>query len=192
MRIDLGGIGALYPMPVVIVGAMDGDRENFATIAHVGILNFGQPQYISIGLHKSHRSNDCIKAAKAFSVCLPSQEMVVETDHVGIVSGKGEDKSKVFGTFFSEARNAPMVKECPVCMDCRLHEVLDYGTHEVFVGEVLHTYADEEVLTDGKVDVAKLRPMLFDMGSKQYWSLGPPIAKCWDVGRGYRPKEKRQ
>jgi flavin reductase (DIM6/NTAB) family NADH-FMN oxidoreductase RutF len=188
VRVDLGGIGALYPMPVVIVGAMDGGRENFATVAHVGIFNYGQPQFISIGLHKSHHTNQCIKAAKAFSVCVPSEDMHVETDHVGIVSGKREDKSKVFGAFFSEQRNAPMAKECPVCMDCRLHETLDYQTHEIFVGEILHTYADDRVLTDGRIDLAKLRPLLFDMGSKQYWSLGGPIAKCWDVGRKYKSK----
>jgi len=185
----LGGICALYPMPVVIVGAMDGDRENFATIAHVGIFNYGQPQFISIGLHKSHHSNECIKRSQAFSVCLPTEDMVVETDHVGIVSGKREDKSKVFTTFFSEAKNAPMVKECPVCMDCRLHEVLDYKTHEVLVGEILSTFAEESVLTEGRIDMRKLRPLLFDMGSKQYWGLGQPIGKCWDVGRGYRAKE---
>ncbi|MCU0861676.1 MAG: flavin reductase family protein [Methanomassiliicoccales archaeon] len=183
---DLGGLGALYPMPVVIVGAMDGERANYAAVAHVGILNYGQPQHLSIGLHKSHRTNHCIKATGAFSICMPSEDLVVRTDYAGIASGKREDKSKLFSTFFSPQGKAPMAQECPVCMDCGLHDVLDYGTHEIFVGEVLHTYADDSVLTDGHIDIGKLRPMLFDMGSKQYWSLGRPIAKCWEVGRGFK------
>jgi len=44
------------------------------------------------------------------------------------------------------------------------------------------------VLTDGRIDLAKLRPMLFEMGSKQYWSVGRPIAKCWDVGKRFKSK----
>ena len=50
------------------------------------------------------------------------------------------------------------------------------------------TYAEVEVLTNGVVDVAKLRPLLFDMASKKYWSLGEPVAKCWSVGKEFEPK----
>ena len=185
---ELGKVCALYPMPVVIVGANDGDRVDYTTVAHVGILNFGQPQYISVGLSKSHHINSCIRKAKSFSVCLPSEEMVVETDYCGIASGHKTDKSKVFKAFYSEKPNAPMVTGCKVCMDCRLHDTLDYNSHEIFVGEILATHADEKVLTDGRIDLAKLRPMLFEMGSKQYWSVGQPIAKCWDVGKRFKSK----
>jgi flavin reductase (DIM6/NTAB) family NADH-FMN oxidoreductase RutF len=188
MKESLGSTCALYPMPVVIVGARDKEKENYTTVAHVGILNLGQPQYISIGLHKSHHINDCIKRSKAFSVCLPSEDMVVETDYCGIASGNETDKSKVFKAFYSEKRNAPMVEGCPVCMDCNLHDVMDFKSHEIFIGGILATYADKSVLTEGHIDLMKLRPMLFDMGSKQYWTVGRPIAKCWDIGKSYRSK----
>jgi flavin reductase (DIM6/NTAB) family NADH-FMN oxidoreductase RutF len=189
LRKELGKVNALYPMPVVIVGTWDEDRENYVTIAHVGIFNSGQPQYISIGLNKAHHTNDCIRKSKAFSVCLPSVDMVESTDYVGLVSGRKTDKSKVYDSFYSEKRNSPMIDGCSVCMDCRLHEVLDYRTHDIFVGEILATYAEESVLTEGHIDIAKLRPMLFDMGSKQYWSLGKPIAKAWDIGKKFKPKK---
>jgi flavin reductase (DIM6/NTAB) family NADH-FMN oxidoreductase RutF len=188
MRKHLGSICALYPMPVVIVGAKDGDKENYTTVAHVGILNVGKPQYISIGLNKAHHINNCIKKAKAFSICLPNEDMVVETDYCGITSGNKTDKSNVFKAFYSEKPNAPMIEGCPVCMDCNLHDVLDFKTHEIFIGGILSTYAEDSVLTDGHIDMKKLRPMLFEMGSKQYWTVGEPIAKCWDVGKGYNSK----
>jgi len=60
-------------------------------------------------------------------------------------------------------------------------------THDLFVGEVVGTYADVNVLTNGIVDIAKLKPLLFDMASKKYWSLGEPVAKCWSVGKEYSP-----
>jgi hypothetical protein len=56
------------------------------------------------------------------------------------------------------------------------------------VGEVVGTYADVEVLTNGVVDIAKLRPLLFDMASRKYWSLGDPVAKCWSVGKEFVPE----
>lgn len=175
-------------MPVVIVGVRDGEKENYSVVAHVGIMNFGEPQFITIGLHKSHHSIDCIKRSEGFSVCIPSEDLVLATDYVGLASGKSVDKSRVFKAFYSEERNAPMVEGCPVCMDCRVHDVLDFKTHDVFVGEILATYAEDSVLTDGHIDIAKARPMLFEMGSKHYWSIGQPIARCWDVGKAYTPE----
>ena len=71
-------------------------------------------------------------------------------------------------------------------MECRLDRIIDFPTHDVFIGEIVQTYADELVLSDKKVDVSKLKPLLFDMSSKKYWSLGGEIAKCWNVGKGLK------
>lgn len=76
-----------------------------------------------------------------------------------------------------------MIRRCPVNMELRLHDVMDFETHDIFVGEVVQTYVDEGVLTDGKIDIAKTRPLLFDMASKKYWSLGPAVGDCWSAGK---------
>jgi flavin reductase (DIM6/NTAB) family NADH-FMN oxidoreductase RutF len=78
-----------------------------------------------------------------------------------------------------------MIQECKVTMECRLIETVRLATHDLFVGEVVGTYADREVLTNGAVDIAKLKPLLFDMASKKYWGLGEPVAKCWSVGAAF-------
>lgn len=93
----------------------------------------------------------------------------------------------VFETFFGELKTAPLIKNCPVAMECRLVETIDVKTHDVFVGEIVATWADPAVLTDGRIDLAKVRPLLFDMSSVEYWSLGAPVARCWDVGKKYAP-----
>jgi len=77
-----------------------------------------------------------------------------------------------------------------VNMELRLHDVLDFSTHDIFIGELVQTYADESVLTSGKIDVAKLRPLLFDMASVKYWRLGPSIGDCWNIGKSLKKAEK--
>ena len=99
-----------------------------------------------------------------------------------MVSGKKEDKSRLFELFYGELDTAPMIQECKVTMECKLIDHVKLPTHDLFVGEVVGTYADVDVLTNGVVDIAKLRPLLFDMASKKYWGLGEPVAKCWSVG----------
>ena len=64
----------------------------------------------------------------------------------------------------------------------------NYFTHDLFIGEIVETYADESVLTDGKVDLAKLKPLLFDMSSVKYWSVGNVVAGCWNVGKQLKKK----
>lgn len=173
-------------MPVTIVGADVNRKPNFAVVAHVGILNFSKPQYLSIGLSKTHYTNIGIRENGTFSICIPSDDMAVQTDYVGITSGNKTDKSNVFKAFYGSLKTAPMVEECPVCMECKLHQTLDFKTHDVFIGELIATHCNEAVLVNDNIDQKRVRPMLFDMGSKQYWKLGEPIAKCWDVGKKFK------
>ena len=183
MKKQLGGINVLYPTPTTILGAIVKDKPNFITIAHIGIVNHAKPYLISFSLAKPHHTNTGIKENKAFSVNIPSEDLVVETDYVGLVSGKKTDKSDLFEIFYGELENAPMIKECPLNMECRLYDTYDTPTHDLFIGEIVETYADESVLAEGKVDLAKLKPLLFDMSSVKYWSVGEVVAGAWNVGK---------
>ena len=64
----------------------------------------------------------------------------------------------------------------------RLYDVYDFPKYDLFIGEIVETHVEESVLTDGKVDITKVRPLLFDMASKRYWSLGQDLAGCWYEG----------
>ena len=188
MKKKLDGINVLYPTPTTIVGAMVDAKPNFLTIAHIGIVNHAKPHLISISLGKMHYTNAGIKANKAFSVNIPSESLATETDYVGIVSGKKSDKSDVFEIFNGELDNAPMIRACPLNMECRLYDTYDTPTHDLFIGEIVQTYADEAVLSNGKVDITKVKPLLFDMSSIKYWSLGDAVANCWNVGKKLKKK----
>lgn len=182
----IGPVNALYPMPTTLVGATVGGKPNFLTVAHVGILNHGTPQYLSIGLGKAHYSNAGIHANGTFSICLPSEDLMAETDYCGIVTGKKTDKAALFDIFFGILETAPMIRQCPVNMELKLHDVLDFSTHDVFIGELVQTYADDQVMADGKIDIARLRPLLFDMASVKYWRLGPSVGDCWKTGKSLK------
>lgn len=180
MKIKKKALNALYPTPTVIVGANVNGKPNFITIAHIGIMTL---KTVSLGINKIHYTNSGIKENNGFSINIPSESLVVETDYCGIASGKNSDKSKLFKVFYGELPNTPMIDECLVNMECRLLNVIDMSSHEVFVGEVVNTYADESVITEEQIDISKIKPLLFDMSSKKYWSLGSEVAKCWSIGK---------
>jgi len=184
----LGGINVLYPTPTTIVGAIVEGKPNFITIAHIGIVNHAKPFMISLSMGKPHYTNAGIKENKAFSVNIPSEDSVIATDYVGLVSGKKTDKSDVFDIFYGRLETAPMIRECPLNMECKLFDVYDTPTHDLFIGEIVETYAEESVLKDGKVDLGSVKPLLFDMSSVRYWSIGQTVAKCWNVGKKMKQK----
>ena len=112
-----------YPTPTTIVGAIVEGKPNFITIAHIGIVNHAKPYLISLSMGKAHYTNTGIKESKAFSVNIPSEDLVVATDYVGLVSGKKTDKSGVFDVFYGKLEKAPMITECPINMACKLYDI---------------------------------------------------------------------
>jgi flavin reductase (DIM6/NTAB) family NADH-FMN oxidoreductase RutF len=104
------------------------------------------------------------------------------------MSGKKTDKSSVFEVFYGNLENAPMITECPLNMECTLYDVYDTPTHDLFIGEIVETYADDAVLKDNKVDLELVKPLLFDMSSIKYWSIGKPVAGCWNIGKQLKKK----
>jgi flavin reductase (DIM6/NTAB) family NADH-FMN oxidoreductase RutF len=179
MKKEMGPMMGLYPMLVILVGALVDGKPNYATIAHVGIIDF---THLSVSMGKSHYTNAGIKANRTFSVNLPSQAMVKETDHCGLVSGKKEDKSGIFKTFFGSLETAPMIEECPLNMECKLIQTIDMERHDVFIGEIVQTYFDENCLDSGKPDFEKIAPVLFSPAA-HYFRLGERFASAWSVGK---------
>jgi flavin reductase (DIM6/NTAB) family NADH-FMN oxidoreductase RutF len=180
LKVELGAKNLLYPMPTVLVGATVDDKPNYITVAHVGIMD---PGAVSLGLNKIHYTNRGIKENKTFSVNIPSATIVKETDWCGLMSGKDNNKAALFETFYGLLKNAPMIEECKVNMECRLIKTVDFPNHDVFVGEVVTSYCDESVLTNGVLDLEKLQPILFSMQTRSYYSVGEKLAKAWSVGK---------
>ena len=189
-KINLGSTIPAYPMPVSLVGTHVNGKPNFLAVAWFAMASYKPPR-ISIALGKGHYSNPGIKGNKTFSVCLPSEDMVEVTDYCGIVSGKKHDKSEIFDLFYGELKTAPMIRDCPLNMECNLVEIVESGLNEIFIGEIVGTYTEERYLTDGKMDFKKMKPLILSQPDTSYWSLGEPVAKAWSIGKRYKAKRKQ-
>ena len=152
MKKKLGALNGLYPVPTTLVGATVNGKPNFITIAHVGIMTYQPPICISLSMAKVHYTNAGIRKNETFSVNLPSEALVRETDYCGLVSGKNTDKEALFNVFYGQLETAPMIESCLLNMECRLYQTVDFITHDIFIGEVVETYADETILTGGAID----------------------------------------
>ena len=188
-KINLGSAIPAYPMPVSLVGAHVDGKPNFLAVAWFTMVSYKPPR-IAIALGKGHYTNPGIKENKTFSVCLPSEDMAEITDYCGIVSGKKTDKSEIFDLFYGELNTAPMIRDCPLNMECTLVEIVESSLNEIFIGEIVGTYTEERFLTDGKSDFKKIKPLILSQPDTSYWRLGEPLAKAWSIGKKYKAKAK--
>ena len=175
----------LYPMPVVIVGANKEGRANFMTAAFCGMMNI-KPPVVSLGLELRHFTTGGILENGTFSVNLPSTAMMQVTDYCGLVSGHKVDKSQLFNVFYGKLDTAPMIEECPLTMECRLLQKVDFSPDGVFLGEIVAVYCDDQYM-DGKMpDIGKLDPLIFSAGDNSYWNIGKKLGKAWSAGKGFK------
>lgn len=178
MKMTLGSKNCLYPMPITLVGATVNGEPNYSTIAYVGIMDLFS---ISVSMSKRYYTNAGIKEHEAFSINIPSTSQIKEIEYCGLVSGKKADKAMLFENFYGKLQTVPMIRECPINMECKLVKIIEFPKHEVFVGEIVETYCDEQFLSNGAVDFAKVQPILFVMQNTGYWRLGEQFAKAWSA-----------
>jgi flavin reductase (DIM6/NTAB) family NADH-FMN oxidoreductase RutF len=181
-KIDLGPQIFMYPMPVAIVGTMVEEKPNFMTVAWLSRVNL-DPPLMGVAISKTHFTALGIRQSNSFSVNFPSRDSVEKTDFVGMASGRKIDKASVFELFFGKLKTVPMIRECPLSLECRLYSTCEFPNNDLFVGEVVASYTEERFLTDGKPDITKIRPFLLTMPDNNYWSLGERIAGAWEAGK---------
>lgn len=181
-KVNLGSQVFVYPMAVAIVGVMVEERPNFMTLAWLTRVNV-DPPLLGVAINKTHYTASGIRQKKSFSINFPSENMVEKTDFVGIISGRNRDKSSLFDVFWGETKTAPMIRECPLCIECRLYAIHEFPTNDLFVGEVTAAYTEERYLTEGNPDVRKMKPLLLTMPDNNYWGVGNRIAGAWNAGK---------
>ena len=191
-KIKIGTNAFLYPMPVTLVGTIIEGRPNFMPVGWIARVNLNPP-LIGMGLNKRHYTPSGIEANQTFSVNIPGRDLMEETDYCGIVSGREVDKSGLFEIFYGELKTAPMIKQCSLCMECRLYQTVPLPSHHLFLGEIVGAYTEERYLTDGKPDVCKMNPFLLTMPDNNYWAVGEQLGKAWnrDLKSKFEGRESR-
>lgn len=189
MKTSIGPRTLLYPTPALIVGTYDKImKPNGMTAAWTGIC-CSKPPCVYVSLRKATYTYGNIVERKAYTLSIPSEEMVEKVDYLGMASGREEDKFAAAGLtpVRGEHVEAPYVAECPVVLECRLVETLELGLHTQFVGEVLDVKAEEDVLgEDGVPDMARVKPLVFAPESRGYYRLGDYLGRAFSVGKRQR------
>ncbi|MDF2566952.1 MAG: flr [Oscillospiraceae bacterium] len=151
----------------VLAGAMVNGKPNYATLGAYGVVS--QKPVLYISLKNSHHTTSGVVETGFFSVNIPSSDLVEKTDFCGCVSGNRTDKSSVFESFYDEAGNAPMVRECPVNYLCKVIQTIPMFDFTMFIGEIVAVYADEKCLENERPNALKVDPIiLMDSG---YYNL---------------------
>jgi len=171
--------------PTVLVGTMVNGKPNFMTVAWCGVAN-STPAMVSVAIRPARYTLKGIHDSKEFSVNVPSNSLVKETDYCGIVSGSKQDKVSVckFKIFFGKLKSAPLIEQCPVNLACVVEHVLELGSHQLIIGRVEETFINDNCLTEGKPDIRKIKPFAYAMGGQQaYIALGKSLGKAFSVGQ---------
>ena len=184
-KIDIGKNGFVYPMPVALLGTNIKDKANFMALGWVMRAN-NSPPMLTAGVNKNHLTNKAIRENKTFSVNFPSIDLIKETDYCGLVSGKRIDKSDLFEVYYGNLKTAPMIKECPLSLECKLTDIYEMPTNDLFIGEIVGTYTEEKYLTDKKPDIKKINPAVLTMPDNNYWKVGENIGKAWNIGKNLK------
>ena len=181
MRKNFGAKPILYPQAVFIIGSYDENGNADAMNAAWGGVAGVNKIFMCIS---SHKSTDNLLARKAFTVSMGTADQMVACDYVGIVSANNEPekmKKSGFHTVRSEYVDAPVIEELPMTLECRLISY-DPETHYMF-GEVVNVSADEAILgEDGNIDIAKLRPIIFDGIHAAYHVIGEKVGNAFADG----------
>ena len=190
MKLSLPGQTILLPAPVLIIGTYGPDgKPNMMNAAWGGIVS-SKPPSVSVSLREATLSYHNIKQAGAFTVNIPSEKFVKEADFVGIVSGRECDKFKETGLTPEKSRlvNAPIVKEFPYTLECRLIKQVELGSHTMFIGEIVGIVADGGVLNPDRFpDIEKVRPMLWgSFGSMAYYGIGNKLGAAFSAGNALK------
>lgn len=155
---------ALFPVPAVLVTSRLGEEDpNIITVAWTGVMN-SVPPMVYVGIQPVRHSHRLIKESGEYVINIPSAGQARVVDYCGVVSGRDVNKFKETGLtpLAASQVKAPLIRECPVNLECRVKQVLSLGSHDVFIAEVLAVHFDKDVLDEnGNPDFDKIRPYAF-------------------------------
>lgn len=177
-RTNFGPKPFMYPMPVLIVGTYDENGVPNAMNAAWGIITDMNEITISMSPHKTTEN---LAKTDAFTVSIATEDTVIPCDYVGVESAnKVPDKfaKAGFHATKSEYVNAPLIDELPMALECKVKRYED----EILVGEIVNVCADESILTDGKIDPKKLKPIAYDPVNHTYMGMGEVVGKAFQDG----------
>lgn len=178
----------LYPLPVVMVSCRDkAGNDNIITIAWTGTI-CSDPAMLSISVRPERHSYKMIEETGEFVINLTTEELAFATDYCGVKSGRDMDKWAAAKLTREKADivSAPMIKESPVNIECKVREIIPLGSHDMFLADVVNVNVDDTYMEEnGKFDLAKANPLVYSHGT--YYKTGKKLGTF-----GYSVKKKKK
>ena len=174
----IGAIPYLYPVPIVLVGTTVGGRANYATVGDCAIMGI-RPAVVTISLGESAFTTRGLVESRAFSINVPTTQMLPLVDYFGSVSGKDVDKSALVESVPGTIPDVPLLADCPVNLECRIVEECTVEHRHIFIASVVETHVTEEYMmkVDGRSRIApvpELDPILYALDNT-YYCVGKAI-----------------
>lgn len=180
----------LYPLPAVMVSCKrPGEKPNIITVAWTGTI-CSSPAMVSISVRPERYSYDIIKETGEFVINLTTEDLVRATDYCGVRSGRDVDKFAEMNLTAGRSMHvdAPYIEESPVNIECRVQQILELGSHHMFVAEVLGVDIDDRYLDEnGKFRLNEAKPMIYSHG--EYFGVGK---KLGSFGYSVRRKQRKK
>ena len=175
MKKNIGAQLALYPCPVMVVGAMVEGKPTWTLVAHAGTVAHS---HLMVSLVHAHYINQGILKNKVLSVNVVDETWLKEADRMGVISGNKEDKSEAFAYKMGE-NGAPLIDSAKISIECEMDGNYELENFDNFICKILATYADESVLNaDGKIDYHTFKPVLFEFPTYEYFKVGEKVGDC--------------
>lgn len=167
---------ALFPCPVVLVTCIDSvGKPNIITLAWAGTV-CSDPPTVGVGIRPHRYSCKLIEETGEFVVNIPTQKILKAADYCGVFSGKEVDKFSETGLTPEPANEVkpPLIKECPVNMECVSTNKIPVGSHILFLGKIVCVHVDKNILDEkGSIDFSRISPFVYNQG--EYWGLKKKI-----------------
>jgi flavin reductase (DIM6/NTAB) family NADH-FMN oxidoreductase RutF len=179
------GNNIFIPMPVSIVGTKYNGKENYMTVGWVTRAN-ANPPMIAIGIGNKHLTWKGIVENEEFSINFPAAKDYLKTDYIGLISGAKEDKSRLYTAHYGDLKNSPLIKECPLSLECKVIEKMHLPTNTLFAGEIIGVYADKEYMDNNNFNYEKAGAFLLTMMDNTYWGFGKKIGNAWKDGKTFK------
>ena len=184
----------IYPLPALLVSCGSTEEEyNIITVAWAGTI-CTNPAMCYISVRPERHSYPILKRNMEFVINLTTKEMAFATDWCGVRSGKDYNKFEEMKLTPGKAKivNAPIIEESPLCIECRVKEIISLGSHDMFIADVVNVKADDKYLNGetGKFELSQANPLVYVLGG--YFELGPKIGKFGWSGEKNRMRTKEK
>jgi flavin reductase (DIM6/NTAB) family NADH-FMN oxidoreductase RutF len=175
MKKNIGAALALYPSPVLVVGAMVDGKPNWTLVAHAGTVAHS---HLMLSMVKAHYTNKGIHETKKVSVNVVDASWLKDADRMGVISGNKTDKSGAF-VWTAGENGAPLINKAKLSIECEVDGNYELEGFDNFICKILATYADDSILNENnKINYHAFKPVLFEFPTYEYFITGDKVGDC--------------